>query len=63
MSNMHRRNLLKAGMALPLALNTLKLRASDNKGKPPRRIIFICNSLGFLSALFFSKESGGHQHF
>ncbi len=58
MSNMHRRNLLKAGMALPLALNTLKLSGADKKEKPPRRIIFICNSLGFYPPYFFPKNQG-----
>lgn len=58
-----RRRLLQFGLALPLALETLSLRksmlrADDNIKNPPRRILFICNSLGFHAPYFFPKKSG-----
>ena len=42
-----RKEFLKAGAALPLALNSLGLRAAAKKAMPPKRIIFICSCLGF----------------
>ena len=42
-----RRRFLQFGAALPLALETLGLRANEALEEPPRRIIFVCNSLGF----------------
>jgi hypothetical protein len=56
-----RRRLLKFGLALPLAIESLSMRGAslraDEKGKsPPRRILFICNSLGFHAPYFFPKK-------
>jgi hypothetical protein len=56
-----RRRLLKFGAALPLAIESLGLRGSSlvacEPPKPaPRRILFICNSLGFYAPHFFPKN-------
>jgi hypothetical protein len=58
-----RRKLLKLGLALPLAIESLSLRSSLLGGEvkvkdPPRRILFICNSLGFHAPYFFPRTSG-----
>ncbi len=58
-----RRKLLQFGFALPLALESLSLRksllrAEEKTKNPPRRILFICNSLGFHAPYFFPKTSG-----
>jgi len=53
-----RRDLLKFGVALPLAIRTLNLRADSNTKPPPKRIMFICNSLGFYKPYFFPKTRG-----
>ncbi len=58
LANSHRRDFLKLGAALPLALHSLSLRAEEKKKLPPRRIIFICNSLGFYAPYFFPKSQG-----
>jgi hypothetical protein len=58
MSNLSRRDVLRFGAAFPLALSTLRLRAQDKAVEPPRRIIFICNSLGFYEPHFFPKQRG-----
>jgi len=58
MSNANRRDFLKFGAALPLALSAMNLRATEKKKDPPRRIIFICNSLGFYAPHFFPKKQG-----
>lgn len=52
-----RRQFLKFGAALPLAMHALDLRAAS-KPKSPRRIVFICNSLGFYAPYFFPKKRG-----
>jgi hypothetical protein len=60
MKTSSRREFLKLGAALPLAMQSLDARApalSKSKG-PPRRIMFICNSLGFHEPYFFPKERG-----
>ena len=56
--NSSRRDFLKFGAALPLALQSLNLRADDKKKTPPQRIMFICNSLGFYAPYFFPKKRG-----
>jgi len=55
-----RRDVLKFGAALPLAMHTLNLRAAEEPAQkvPPKRIMFICNSLGFHEPYFFPKEPG-----
>ena len=60
MSNFSRREFLKFGAALPLALHSLNARAVSTLGvaASPKRVIFICNSLGFYEPNFFPKERG-----
>lgn len=60
MSHYHRREFLKFGAALPLALQSLDLRAATAPApkSPPKRIIFICNSLGFYEPNFFPTKRG-----
>ena len=58
MSNFSRREFLKFGAALPLAMQSLNLRAATSVKTPPKRVIFICNSLGFYGPNFFPKERG-----
>lgn len=53
-----RRDLLKFGAALPFAMHSLNVRAATNAKAPPKRIIFICNSLGFYKSYFFPKNRG-----
>lgn len=58
-----RRRLLQLGAALPMALESLSLRrsglaAQDQAKRPPRRVLFICNSLGFYAPHFFPKNAG-----
>ncbi|MDB4557786.1 DUF1552 domain-containing protein [bacterium] len=53
-----RRDLLKFGTALPFAMHTLDVCADSNATSPPKRIIFICNSLGFYKPYFFPKKRG-----
>ena len=56
----NRREFLKFGVALPLALQSLSLRAATTATAkvPPKRVIFICNSLGFYKPNFFPTERG-----
>lgn len=58
--NLQRRDFLKYGAALPLAMHSLGMRAEAAKKSksPPRRIMFICNSLGFYEPYFFPKNRG-----
>ncbi len=60
MSDYDRRAFLKFGAALPLAFHSLNLRAasSPKTKEPPKRIIFICNSLGFYEPNFFPAKRG-----
>ena len=61
MKNYRRREFLKFGAALPLAIQSLGLRASAAKpksAKPPKRVVFICNSLGFYEPSFFPSKRG-----
>ena len=63
MSCLNRRQVLKFGAALPLAVRAINQRAgarstSSVPNDPPRRIIFICNSLGFYAPHFFPSEPG-----
>ena len=60
MNDTTRREFLKFGAALPLALHSLNLRAATNKtpASPPKRIMFICNSLGFYEPNFFPNKRG-----
>ena len=53
-----RKEFLKAGAALPLALQSLGLRAAAKKAMPPKRIIFICSCLGFHRPYFRPKKRG-----
>ena len=58
MRNISRKDFLKVGAALPLALNSLSLRAAAKNSLPPKRIIFICSCLGFYEPYFFPKKQG-----
>ncbi len=60
MKHFCRREFLKFGAALPLAMNALGLRAGNTPkpSSPPRRVMFICNSLGFYEPHFFPKVRG-----
>lgn len=53
-----RRDFLKIGAAMPLALHSLSLHAAEAKKTPPKRVMFICNSLGFVESNFFPKTRG-----
>ena len=57
MKSYARREFLKFGAALPLAIQSLDLRGAE-KSAPPRRVMFICNSLGFYAPSFFPKTRG-----
>lgn len=63
-SNITRKEFLRVGAALPFALHSLMMKAAardaagDKAGKPPKRIMFICNSLGFYAPYFFPKTKG-----
>ena len=60
MKQYRRRDFLKFGAALPLALHSLNARAASTPGvkAPPKRVIFICNSLGFYEPNFFPTKRG-----
>ena len=60
MSAYSRRDFLKFGAALPLAMQSLDLRAETASVSEsyPKRVMFICNSLGFYEPSFFPKERG-----
>jgi hypothetical protein len=60
MKDISRKEFLKFGAALPLALQSLDLHAASKPEpkEPPRRIVFICNSLGFYEPYFFPKTRG-----
>ncbi|MCE2809009.1 MAG: DUF1552 domain-containing protein [Planctomycetaceae bacterium] len=56
-----RRRLLRFGVALPLAIESLSARhelfGSQSRAKSqPRRVLFICNSLGFYGPSFFPRN-------
>jgi hypothetical protein len=53
-----RKEFLKMGAALPLALQSLSQRAEAKGKTPPRRIIFINSCLGFYEPYFFPKKRG-----
>ena len=60
MKQYRRREFLKFGVALPLAMQSLNARAASAPGvkAPPKRVIFICNSLGFYEPNFFPTKWG-----
>ena len=58
MRNISRKDFLKIGAALPLAMHSLRLRAEEKKKRPPKRIIFINSCLGFYNPYFFPKKRG-----
>ncbi|MFT4549436.1 MAG: hypothetical protein ACI9UA_002931 [Pseudoalteromonas tetraodonis] len=60
MRNHSRREILKFGAALPLAIQSLDLRAvaKPKPSAPPKRVMFICNSLGFYAPEFFPTTRG-----
>lgn len=60
MNHYTRREFLKFGAALPLALQSLDLHAASAAAakSPPKRIIFICGSLGFYAPNFFPSVRG-----
>ena len=58
MNAISRKEFLKFGAALPLAMNSLKLGAASNNKQAPKRIIFVNSSLGFYEPYFFPKKQG-----
>lgn len=60
MNDSDRRDFLKFGAALPMACHALASRADEvpRSTSAPKRIIFICNSLGFYRSHFFPSERG-----
>lgn len=60
MKHYKRREFLKFGAALPLAMHSLDLHAAakPKPAAPPKRVIFICNSLGFYEPNFFPSKRG-----
>ena len=58
MNTISRKEFLKFGAALPLAMNSLNLGAASNNKQAPKRIIFVNNSLGFYKPYFFPKKQG-----
>lgn len=55
---LERRTFLKFGAALPLALHALRAGAAEPQTAAPKRIIFICNSLGFFRSYFDPTDAG-----
>ena len=53
-----RRRFLKFGAALPLAVSALPAATAAVWKKPPQRIIFINNSLGFFRSYFNPARAG-----
>jgi len=58
MNTISRKEFLKFGAALPLAMNSLSLNAVSKNQQAPKRIIFINSSLGFYEPYFFPKKQG-----
>lgn len=60
MKHYTRKEFLKVGAALPLAIHALASRvaAEPKPSAPPKRIMFICNSLGFYKPNFFPTTRG-----
>ena len=58
MRNISRKDFLKIGAALPIAMHSLSLRAEQGKKRPPKRIIFINSCLGFYKPYFYPKKRG-----
>ena len=58
MRNISRKDFLKIGAALPLAMKSLSLRAEGRRKQPPKRIIFINSCLGFYGRYFSPKKQG-----
>ncbi|MFL2482793.1 MAG: DUF1552 domain-containing protein [Verrucomicrobiales bacterium] len=58
MNTISRKEFLKFGAALPLAMNSLNLNAASNNKQAPKRIIFVNSSLGFYEPYFFPKKQG-----
>ena len=58
MSMSPRRDFLKFGAALPLAMHSLNRHAGAGSKRVPKRIMFICNSLGFYRPYFLPKTRG-----
>ncbi len=56
MNNISRKDFLKLGAALPLAMHSLSLRSEEQKKNSPKRIIFINSCLGFYEPYFFPKK-------
>ena len=60
MKTISRKEFLRAGLAFPLALQSLNLRAATRPAlvAAPKRIMFICSCLGFYEPYFFPNQSG-----
>jgi hypothetical protein len=58
MSDITRKEFLMFGLALPLAIHSLGSSAVAKPKSAPKRVMFICNSLGFYEPSFFPKKRG-----
>ena len=58
MSDLTRKEFLKFGLALPLAVHSLGRNVLAKPKVAPKRVVFICNSLGFYEPYFFPKKRG-----
>lgn len=58
MSELTRKEFLKFGLALPLAMHSLSRNALAKPKAAPKRVMFICNSLGFYEPYFFPTKRG-----
>ncbi len=58
MSDLTRKDFLKFGLALPLAMHSLGRTVLAKPKAAPKRVVFICNSLGFYEPYFFPKKRG-----
>jgi len=57
-NNVLRRDFFTAGAALPLAASRLLAKDPPGNPEPRRRILFLCNSLGFYAPNFFPSVKG-----
>jgi hypothetical protein len=58
MNPINRKRFLKAGAILPMALHCLQSRGHQAIKASPRRLVVICNSLGFYQPYFYPSQRG-----